>query len=674
VGLSSAGIGSNLDVEGIVTKLMSVEQQPLALLQKKETSYQAKLSGFGTLKGALSQFQSAVKGLSDISKFQASKASAADPTVASVSANATAAPGTYSLLVTQLAQSQKLVAAGTASQVAPVGSGVISFDFGTISGGTFDSVSGHYTGASFASGGAGIKTVTIDPSNNSLAGIRDAINKAGIGVTASIVNDGSASPYRLTLTSTATGQSGNMKISVADTAPDTGLSALLNNDPAGAQAMAQTAAGQNAQMTIDGIAVSKASNSVSDVIAGVTLNLLKVNPGAATAVTVTRDTAAVTATVNAFVKANKDITQTLRDAAAYNPTTKQAAVLNGEASVRTIASQVRGLMTASVAGGAGAFSRLSEIGVNLGKDGLLSVDSTKLDKVMTSNFSDLASLFASTGKATDSLVTYSSASSKTVPGSYAVTVSRLATKGATQATAAAGLTIDATNDSLSVLLNGVTATVTLGQKTYATAADLAAEIQSKINGASAFSAVGSAVSVTETGGILNISSNTYGSASGINITETGTGPNNLHFDTSGANVTAGVDVAGTINGVGATGSGQMLVGATGDPSSGLAISISGGALGAHGTINYSQGYAAQFDKFVTGLLDSGGPLASRTDGLNASIKALTKSEADLTARLAVTEKRYRAQFTALDLTVSKMNSTSTFLTQQLAQISSLSSS
>lgn len=671
MGLSSAGIGSNLDVEGIVSKLMSVEQQPLALLQKKETSYQAKLSGFGTLKGALSQFQTAVKGLADISKFQAAKSVIGDPLVASVTANATATPGSYSLKVTQLAQAQKLVAAGTASQIAPVGSGVISFDFGTISGGTFDSVTGKYTGASFASGGAGVKTVTIDASNNSLSGIRDAINKADIGVTASIVNDGGSTPYRLTLTSTATGKTSSMKISVADTLPDTGLSALLNHDPAASQALSQTAAGQNAELTIDGIAVSKASNSVSDVITGVTLNLLKENT-TATTVTVSRDTAAVTTSVNAFVKAYNDISQTLRDAAAYNPTTKQAAVLNGEATVRTIQSQVRGLMTASVAGGAGAFSRLTEIGVTLGKDGLLAVDSTKLNKVMTTNFDDLASLFASTGKATDALVTYSSANAKTVPGSYDVTVSALATKGATQATAAAGLTIDGTNNSLSVLLNGVSATITLNQQTYASAAALAAEIQSKINGASAFSSAGSAVSVTESGGILKIESNRYGSSSGINITETG--PNNLHFDTSGPNVTAGVDVAGTINGVAGVGSGQMLVGATGDPSSGLAITISGGALGAHGKINYSQGYASQLDKYVTGLLEAGGALASRTDGISASIKALTKSQADMVARLTVVEKRYRAQFTALDLTVSKMNTTSTFLSQQLAQISSLSTS
>ena len=668
MGLSSAGIGSNLDVDGIVSKLMSVEQQPLALLQKKETSYQAKLSGFGTLKGAMSSFQTSVRSLSDLSKFQVSKTSIGDPLVASATSNATATPGSYALQVTQLAQSQKLVAAGVASQIAPIGSGVISIDFGTITSGTLGA-DGKYTGAGFTSGGGGVKTITIDATNNSLSGIRDAINKAGAGVTASIVNDGGTSPYRLALTSEATGKIGSMTISVAETGGP-GLGALLNNDVRVAQNMAQTAAGQNAEMTIDGIAVSKPSNTVSDVITGVTLNLLKTNPTQSTPVIVARDSAAVTASINAFVKSYNDITQTLRDAAAYNPATRTAAVLNGEASVRTIGAQVRGVMTASIAGSGSVFSRLSEIGVTLQKDGLLQVDNTKLTKAMTSNFEDIGSLFAAAGKATDSLVSYTSANNKTQPGSYDVNITTLATKGATQATGPASLTIGASNSSLSVLLNGVTATVTLAEKTYTSFADLAAELQSKINGVPAFSSASSAVSVTQSGGVLNVASNKYGSASGINITQAGT--SSLMFDTSGANVTSGVDVAGTINGNVASGSGQLLTSLAGSPSEGLGITISGGALGAQGKVNYSRGYAAQFDRMITSMLDTGGVLASRTEGLTSSIKALTKSQQDLTARLAVTEKRYRAQFTALDLTVSKMSTTSNFLSQQLAQISSLS--
>jgi flagellar hook-associated protein 2 len=666
VGLSSAGIGSNLDVDGIVSKLMSVEQQPLTKMNQTEASYQAKLSGFGTLKGALAQFQTAVAGLANITKFQGVLASAGDPSVVTVSGSATAAPGNFSLNVTQLAQAQKLVAAGTASQTAPVGSGVISIDFGTIVG-AFNSVSGTYGGATFTSGGTGVKTITIDSTNNSLQGIRDAINSAGVGVTATIVNDGSASPYRLSLTSTKTGAASSMKISVADTAPDTGLSALLGNDPAGAQALSQTSMAQDAKFTLDGIAVSKPSNTVSDVIDGVTMTLLKVNP---TSVTIARDTGAATTAVNAFVKAYNDISQTLRDASAYNATTKAAAILNGESSVRAIQSQIANVLTAPVAGGASAFTRLSQIGVTMQKDGTLAVDSSKLSTAISNNFGDLAGLFAAAGKTTNSLASYSLASASTVPGAYAVNVTQLATKGAATASSSAGLTIDASNDTLTVQLNGVSSTVKLAQKTYATAADLATELQSKINGVADFSAAGSAVTVTESGGVLKVTSNRYGSASNVSITETGTPT--LMFDPSGA--APGLDVAGTINGATAKGAGQLLTGADGDPSAGLGVTISGGVPGSFGTVNYSQGYAYQFNKLATDLLSSTGSLSARTDGINASIKRLGSQRDALGLRLAAMEKRYRAQFTALDLSISSMNNTSSFLTQQLAQISSLTTS
>lgn len=670
MGLSSAGIGSNLDVEGIVSKLMSVERQPLTKLARQEASYQTKLSGFGTLKGALSAFQTSVKSLSDISKFQGLKASVGDAAVATVSANSSAVPGTYALKVTQLAQAQKLVAGGVASDIAPVGKGVISFDLGSITGGTYDAVTGKYTGAAFASAGGGVKTVTIDSTNDSLAGIRDAINKAAIGVTATIVNDGSGTPYRLALSSTATGAAASMKISVADTNPDTGLGTLLNHDPAGSQALVQKTTAQNAEFTVDGIAVSKPTNTVSDVIGGVSLTLLKINTDP-TPITVARDSAAVTAAVNDFVKAYNEISKNFVDATAYNASTKTAAILNGEAAVRGMQGQVKAVLSAPIAGGASAFTRLSEIGVTVQKDGSLAADATKLGNAITNNFSDVAGLFASVGKSSDSLVSYKGFSPSTKPGAYGLTVSQLSTKGSASGTGAAGLSIDATNDTLEVLLNGVTASVTLTQKVYGSAAELAAEVQSKINGATLFSAAGSAVAVTESAGVLSIVSSKYGSASSVAISAGGNGQANLNFVTTGPSVQNGLDVAGTINGLPATGSGQVLTSSSGSDSAGLALTVAGGALGARGTVNYSQGYAFQFEQLASSILGTTGSLLARTDGLSASIKGLTKTQQALTARLDVVEKRYRAQFSALDLTISKMNTTSQFLSQQLANLSSL---
>lgn len=663
--ISSPGVGSNLDVNSIVSQLMSIERQPLTSLDRKEAGYQAKLSAYGTLKGALSSFQSSVRALSDISKFQTVKATPADTTVLSASASIIAIPGTYSVEVTKLAQSQKLVATGQVSTTAAIGTGTLSFDFGTISGGTFNSVTGKYTGATYTSNGAGVKTVTIDASNNSLAGIRDAINNAKIGVSATIVNDGGASPYRLALTSTSIGKTNSIKI----TGGDAGLSALLGHDPANdsGQNLSETATAQNAELKVDGVAVSKTSNSISDVIQGVTLNLLKTNVGAPTVVTTTRDTASVTSAVNTFVKAYNDINKTLGDLSAYDVATQQAAILQGDSSVSSIRSRLRHTLTSTLAGISGSYTTLSQVGIAFQKDGTLAVDSTKLQSAIDSNFNDIASLFAATGKASDSLVNYASATANTKPGAYALTVSQLATQGNVVGSVAAGLTIDGTNDSLSMTVDGVTATVTLTAGTY-TAAALATEVQSKMNGSSVFSGAGISVAVTQTGGIMTLTSNRYGSASNVSVA--GIGAASL---LGGAPTgTIGADVAGTINGVAATGSGQYLTAVSGNAAEGLKVLVSGGVLGSRGTVNYSQGYAYKLDKLADSLLSSNGPISSRTDGINQTIKDINSRREVLNRRMVTVEKRYRAQFSALDVMIGNLTKTSNYLTQQLANLPKIS--
>lgn len=667
MGLSSPGIGSNLDVNSIVSQLMSVEQQPLVNLSNKQASYQAQLSAIGSLKGALSTFQTAVKGLSDISKFQAMKVTAADTSVASATATGTAAPGTYSLEVSKLAQAQKLASAGQASSGTAIGTGTITFDFGTINLGTgsFDSTTGKYTGASFTSNGSGVKTVTIDSSNNTLSGIRDAINKANIGVTASIVNDGSASPYRLVLTDTTTGKTNSMKISVSG---DAALQTLLNHDPGAAptsQAFSETVTAQNAEFKVDGIAVSKTSNTASDVIQGVTLNLSKTNSGSPTNITVARDSGTIVGSVGQFVYAYNQINKALSDLSSYNASTKQAGPLNGDATVRSIQTQIRGLLSTPISGGGTAFTVLSQAGVSVQKDGTLAVDNTKLQNAIDNNFSDIAGLFAAVGKTSDSLVSYSSSTDKTAAGSYGLNITQLATQGKTTGQNAAGLAIDGTNDTLQVQLDGTTATVTLAHNTYADATALAAEIQSKINGISAFSSAGSTVSVTQSAGVLTITSARYGSGSNISITG-GNGLTNLLGATP--TTSAGLDVAGTMNGVAATGSGQTLTGATGSAAEGLKIQITGGGTGSRGTVNFSKGYAYQFDKLLDSFLGSSGPISARTDGINATLKSISNQKDEISNRLADVEKRYRDQFTALDTMMSNMTKTSSFLTQQLANL------
>lgn len=663
--ISSPGIGSNLDVNGIVTQLMTVEQAPLTALTKKESSCQAKISAMGSIKSALSSFQSAVKGLSDTAKFQGIKASSTDGSI-TAAAFVGAVPGSYSIEVSQLAQAQKLTTSGQTDSITTIGTGTLTFDFGTISGGSFDSTLGKYTGASFASSGTGQKSVVIDAGHSSLAGIRDAINSAQLGVTATIINDGSATPSHLVLTDATTGAAHSIKISVAG---DPALTAFLAHDPGlapSSQALRESVSAQDAKFKIDGTSVIKSSNSFSDVVDNLSMTLTKTNVGSPATVSVARDSSSVQGAIGQFVYAYNQINQTLTSSAAYDPSTKKAAIFNGDAAIRGIQTAIRNVLTAPVSGGASTLTLLSQVGVSVQKDGTLSLDNTKLQAAMDSNYSQIAGVFASTGSVSDSLTQYASATSATKPGSYAVNVTTLAAPASVTGSSQAGLTISAgVNDNVTINLNGTLTSVTLSPNTYATPDALATELQSKINGSATLTAAGAAVKVTNTGGVLSLTSTLLGSNSTANLS--GSAVNTL-FGVVSATST-GQDVTGTLNGTPATGSGNFLTGLTGSAAEGLKLVINGGLPGGRGTVNYSQGYASQFDKLVDSFLGTTGAVNSRLDGLNTTLKSIKANEAQVSNRLTSIEARYRAQFTALDVAISNMTKTSSFLTQQLAALS-----
>lgn len=664
--ITAAGAGSNLDVNGLVSQLMMAERTPLVLLQKRESDYQAKLSAYGTLKGALSAFQTAMQGFTDPAKYQAVTANAADTSIltATGNSNGKAVPGNYSVEVQQLAQQQKIHSGGFTSTSGTVGSGVLTIQYGT-----YDSGSNTFTLNSTKPA----QTITIDPSNSTLSGVRDAVNAANIGVSATIINDGAS--YKLVLTAKDTGAANSLKITVSDddgtNLDAAGLSGLAFDPTAGAGSgknLIQAQAAQDAKLRIDGIDITKSSNTITDAIEGVTFNLLKTNAGSPTALNVSRDTAAVKTAVEAFAKSYNSINQTLSDLSSYNSAAKKGAILQGDSAAFSIQRGIRAALTAMIGEGDG-FTSLSQIGVTLQKDGNLAVDSAKLQTSMDAKFEQIGRLFTMGGTSTDSLIAYGGATDKTVAGNYAVTVTQLATQGSLSGSQAAGLTITAgVNDRLDFNVDGVAASITLAEGTYASADALAAEVQSKLNGLAGLTAEGISVLVSQSGGVLNVASARYGSASSVTVTG-GNGANNL-LGASPADTT-GMDVSGSIGGISATGSGQMLTAATSSPAEGLRVAIHGGALGTRGTIEFSRGYAEQLGKVAKEFLSAEGVIASRVDGLNASIKDIDRRQEDFSRRLEVIEARYRAQFTALDAMLSSLTQTSQFLQQQLASLPTL---
>lgn len=651
--------GGMIDVNGLVTSLMGVERRPVTLLTAKQTSYQAKLSAMGNIKSAVSAFQTTVGSMASASSFQTTSATSGDTSVFSATAGSSSTLGSYSVEVTKIAQAQKLATAGQLSTTTAIGSGTLTFDFGSISGGTFDSVTGKYTGASFTNSGASSGTVTIDATNNSLQGIRDAINTAKIGVTASIVNDGSGTPYRLALSSNNMGSSNSVKISVAG---DAGLSSLLAHDPAGTQSLAETATAQNALFKVDGISISKSSNIITDAIAGVTLTLKKPSTSSVS-LDVATDNSAATKSVQGFVDAFNTLNKSLSSALASG-VVGSTAPLHGDALIRSLQSQIRSVLSTPLSNNGSTVNTLSQIGVSFQPDGSLALNSTKLSAAISSNAKDVASIFAASGSATDSLVSFSSGSVSTKPGSYAVSISQLATQGSLTGSAAAGTTITAgVNDTIDLTVNGVASSITLSAGTY-TATSLAAEVQAKINGVSALSSAGVSVGVGQASGVISITPNTYGSSSSVSVTG-GNGASNL----LGATPTSasGLNVEGSIDGTSIIGSGRSLVSTTGN-SNGLSLTISGGALGSRGTVSYSQGYAYQLNQIATNALASTGSLTSRTDGLTSSVRDIGKQIDSMNVRMTVIEARLRKQYSALDAMLSNMNATSSYLTTQLSKL------
>jgi flagellar hook-associated protein 2 len=665
--ITSPGLGSGLDINSLVTQLVDAEKAaPTNRLDQREAKLQARLSAYGTLKGALSKLQTSLTSLTTSSTFQNKSVSSSDEKVLTATTVSTATAGKYDFNVTQLADNHKLATDPTltnaqfTSATDNVGTGTLVFKFGTTD---YDKDTDTYN--SFTQN-ADKATATVEITDGSLIGIRDAVNKADIGVNASIVFDGSY--YRLTFTS-ETGAANSLEITTTDDDADNtdtaGLSLLSFSSTA--NHLEQTGAAQDATFSVNGINVTSDSNTVIDTIQGVTIQLL--DTGSST-LAVDLDKNKASNAISGFVEDYNALISTINDLSKYNPDTREAGLLNGDGVLRNIDSQVRRMLSSAVAGVGGDISTLTDIGITRsGSDGTLVLDNEKLGKLLETNYQDVAAIFAAVATPTDSLINFSGSTALTQAGQYAVNISRLATQGTLAGSAAANLTITSgVNDTLSVEIDGISATVTLTAGTY-TAESLVAEVQSQINGAQEFKDSNRSVEVSESGGVLTLTSNSYGAESTVTIAG-GNGRDGL-VGTS-PTVTTGLDVAGTIGGVEATGSGQFLTG-TG-AAGGLKLKISGGLAGDRGTVAFSQGYAYQLNGFINELLDSNGIFTSATDSLNLQIKDVGLDREALTRRLTTYEDRIRAQFTAMDILVSQLRNTSDFLTSQLSTLPTVGSS
>jgi flagellar hook-associated protein 2 len=383
--ISSTGIGSNLDVSGIVSKLMALEQRPLTLLQTKEATYQAKITALGTLKGAISTLQNAATslvpatGTTALDYFSVFTATTADTTIASATTTSSAVPGSYSLSNIVLASAQQIRKSGL---TVPATAGTLSIQVGT----------------------AEAVTVSI-AAGSTLADVSKAINSSTAGISAAIVNDGTN--QHLVLTADDTGLANTIKITGSDVGGGTGWAGgSFDYATTATNSWTQSKAASNATLQINGIDVTSASNSLSSAISGVTLNLTKAG---STSLTVTRDTSGLATAVNSFVTAYNQFNTTATNLGSYNATTKAAGSLNGDSTLRSSQRMLRSLLSTipSELSGA-ALQNLSDIGISVQKDGSLAVDSGKLTKAISGDFTGVSNLLTAYGtafkKTTDGLI------------------------------------------------------------------------------------------------------------------------------------------------------------------------------------------------------------------------------------------------------------------------------
>ena len=655
--VTAVSSGTNIDVNGLVSQLMAAERAPLAALQRTQAGFQAKISAYGRLQSSLAAVGDAARKLDATDAFRAARATVSDPAVLGANASAGAGRGTYSVEVQTLAQAQKLASPAFLAADSVVGTGTLTIQFGG-----FDSGTSTFT----ANGVRPALNLTIDAGNNTVAGVRDAINATNGGVRASIVNDGGG--FRLALAAADGGTANTLKITTTDDDGDNtdvaGLSRLAFDPAATAGAgknLTQNAAGQDAVLFIDGIRVTKSSNTISDAIAGLTLNLSKSNLGSPVTVGVVPDSEAMKANLDGFVKAYNDFNKTLKDLTFYDEATRSAGTLQGDATARAMQTQVRAVLGGVISGLPGAITRLPQIGLALQAGGTLALDSAKFNSALADPSFDPASLFAVTGRATDSRVRFAGAADALAPATFTVAVSQAASRGGLSGGAAAGLTIAAgVNDSLTLSVNGQAATITLAAGAYASFDALGAELQSRINGDAGLKSLAIGVTVSHTGGVLTVNSTSYGSGSTVGAASGSAAAGLFGSPTS----SSGTDVAGTINGVAAVGSGQSLV-STG----GLRLILASAATGALGSVSFTRGYGALLRQTVSPLTDAGGPIAARTVGLNASIKRNNAQQDSFNNRMVALEARYRSQFSSLDAMLSGLASTSSFLTQQISRLS-----
>jgi flagellar hook-associated protein 2 len=350
-------VAGGIDVQSTVTQLMTIQRQPETQLKNQQTTLNNQASAIGTINGALSTLQSKIQVLTDFTgQLGARTVTSSNSGVITATADGTSQLASHQIIVSNLAQTSSFF------------TGTVANSSTTIPQGSFD----------LSVGGTKKATITIDSTNNTLDGLAQSINSANSGVTASVVVDSKGA--RLSLLSSTSGASGEISI---------------GNNTSG-QTFTEAIQGKDAAINVDGINLTTGSNTVTGVLPGVTLNLLSASPNTPIQLGVAPDTAQASAAVQSFVSAYNTAIQVVNAQFVYDPTTNFSQPLGSDPTLALVQQQLYSAISTTTPGQNNGIDSLSKLGITVGNDGTLTVDSAKLNNAIQAQPQDVQNFFQNT--------------------------------------------------------------------------------------------------------------------------------------------------------------------------------------------------------------------------------------------------------------------------------------
>lgn len=656
------GAGSGIDTQRLVADLTAAQRAPRdAAITARAERNQARISALGQLRSGLDAFSNALTGLAR-SGALGPQPSSSDSAIINVTRAAAGQPATFSqsVEVTQLAKAQTLSSRRFASANEPVGFGQLTITLGTAT-----TSAGAVTG--FAPDAGGIpKTITIDASKDSLAGLRDTINAAGAGVSAAIVNDGGG--VRLQIRG-ETGAANGFQIEAAPTTGSAAGSALTDFDfRPGTSTLALSTEAQNARLVVDGLQVERSSNLVSDLIAGYTVELKRAAPGTSMLLSAARDPAGMRDLADSFIFAYNELQAQIAEASRGRSADADAGPLFGQSAVRSMGNSLAQLTSRPLATGSGNIS-LAEIGIRTTRTGALALDADVFDRAVQADPTLLEKLFAPSQSPSAGGVTLLNAIGAAKPGQYAVTNAAPATSGSYIGLSVPTafdypVAIDATNNSFTLELDGAApVTLALAIGSYVTGASLAAAFEAVINNNPGIIPPGTRVRVGWDAGSFRFLSLALGNRSSITVSgmdATLAGQLGL---SGGAN-TSGVNASGLIAGVAAIGNGARLIASASSTAAGLSLEL-GATAPAIFSVTVGEGLSGAVARIQAQLSRSEGGLVAAQARFDREQRALTTESQTIATKSSRYSEGLSRQFVAMERAVASYKAIGDFLTQQI---------